>query len=353
MYNNLLKNKTINKISQILVSIFWVLEGKKRKKIKSEIKNIYRNYKKIELTKLIRDKYPDYYCIFSRYGIGDIFFIASLLKEFKKKNGSKIVYFTEKKRLVNFLKAFPSIDHVVFDKDIKFLQEEQTLQRHMQKGTLNKLFFPYRGAKKTYTFSDNYNNMLDMPLDTARELPVINKKNYIKAEEEFEKLKLNPQNTVLLIPDATMFDYRIIDSVFWINLAGKLQNPGYEVVFNCNMPEYKHFKCTFLPIMDFLAFTKQVKYIVSFRSGISDLLAGMNMFNMSVIYPPNLEVIWADALQFHNLHKWHDQKYDNEFDNIFNIHSLNATFKTDKIDEIIYDYNDERIIERITNNCKK
>ena len=223
----------------------------------------------------------------------------------------------------------------------------------MQKGTLNKLFFPYRGAKKTYTFSDNYNNMLDMPLDTARELPVINKKNYIKAEEEFEKLKLNPQNTVLLIPDATMFDYRIIDSVFWINLAGKLQNPGYEVVFNCNMPEYKHFKCTFLPIMDFLAFTKQVKYIVSFRSGISDLLAGMNMFNMSVIYPPNLEVIWADALQFHNLHKWHEQKYDNEFDNIFNIHSLNATFKTDKIDEIIYDYNDERIIERITNNCKK
>lgn len=353
MYNRLLTNKIINNISQILVSFFFILNSKKRKKLKFKIKNIYRNSKKRELANLIRDKYSDCYCFFSRYGIGDIFFVASLLNEFKKKNGYKIVYFTEKKRLVKFLKAFPSIDFIVFDKDIKFLQEEQTMQRHVQKGELNKLFFPYRGTLKTYTFADNYNNLLDLPLDTARELPVINIENYNCAKKEFEKLNLNPLKTIILIPDATMFDYRLIEPNFWIKLTKLLEKQGYEVVFNCKLPEYSHFKQTFLPIMDFLAFAKQVKHIVSFRSGVSDLLAGMNMFNMSVLYPPNLEVIWADARVFHDLHRNHVHKYDSEFDNIFNIHSLNATFKTDKIDEIIYDYNDDKIIERIISNCKK
>jgi len=353
MYRNLLKNKTINKFLQFIVPFVFFYNSRIKKGYRWLLHYTYKNVKKKELAKLIRDKYPDYYCIFSRYGLGDIFFVASLLKEFKKKNGGKIVYFTEKKRLVKFLKAFPSIDEVVYDKDINFLQEEQTLQRHMTKGRLNKLFFPYRGSKETYTFSDNYNNLLDLPLDTIRELPLINKENYKKAKKEFEKLKLNPSKTVLMIPDATMFDYRIIDSSFWINLTKNLQNKGFNVVFNCKMPEYKHFKNTFLPVMDFLAFTKQVKYIVSFRSGVSDLLAGMNMFNMSCLYPPNLEVIWADAIVFHDLHKRHIHKYDNEFDNMFSIHSLNTTFKTDKIDEIIYDYDDEKIIKKIISNCEK
>lgn len=346
MFDNLIKDKNINKIIASLASIF-ILNASKRRKVRQDIKRAYRNNKNVQIIRLIKEKYSDAYCIFSRYGIGDIFFIASLLKEFKKKNGGKVVYFTEKKSLVKYLKAFPSIDEVIFDKELSFLQEDQTMQHHLQKGTLNKLFFPYRGTKETYTFSDNYNNLLDLPLDTVRELPIISDSNYKKAEQEFHAIQATPSKTVLIIPDATMFDYKIIDISFWIELANKLQEQGYDVVFNSKLKIFKKFKTTFLPIMDFLAFAQQSKYIISFRSGISDLLAGVNITNMTAIYPPNLEVIWADAVTFHNLHKHHIQKYDTEMDNMFNIHSLNATYKTNKINEIIYNYDFEYLIKNI------
>lgn len=351
MFNNLLKNKYINKIALFFISLFYIFENKKKRKIKSEIRSIYRNSKKKQLANLICNKYSNCYCFFSRFGIGDIFFVASLLREFKKNNKGKIVYFTEKKGLVKFLQAFPSIDKVVYDKDIKFLQEEQTLQQHIAIGKLNKLFFPYRGTKPTYTFSDNYNNLLDLPLNSPREIPTISEGNYSNAEKEFKKLKIRKSKTILIIPEATMFDYRIIDSSFWKKLANTFIEQGYDVVFNSKSKEYRSYKNTFLPIMDFMAFVQQIKYIVSFRSGVSDLMAGMGNYNLSVLYPPNLEVIWADAIMFHNLHKNHIQKCDNEFDNMFGIHSLNNTFNTNCINEIIYNYDDEGVIKQITNRC--
>lgn len=353
MFNNLAKYKSINKILSSIISLMYCFNSKKRRKLRDEIKNSYRNSKKQELSRLIQEKYSDYYCIFSRYGIGDIFFVASLINAFKKKNGGKVVYFTEKKRLIKVLEAFPSIDEVVFDKDLSFLQEEQNLQQHLQKGKLHKLFFPYRGTKETYTFSDNYNNLLDLPLDAPRELPEIKESNYNKADEEFKRLNIKPEKTILIIPDATMFDYRIIDSKFWLNLSKELESKGYDIVFNTKLSEYKHLKNTFLPVMDFVAFAKQIKHIISFRSGVSDLLVGMNISNLTAIYPPNLEVIWADAIYFHELHKNHVKRFDNEFDNMFAIHSLNNTFKRNDIDEIVYDYNDKILIKHIINIITK
>lgn len=350
MYKRLAENKIINKFLLLLTGIF-VLNSKTKKKVKNDIKNIYRNSKKKELADFIKNKYADCFCIFSRYGIGDVFYTASLLKEFKQKNnGAKVIYFTGKSRLVKFLKAFPSIDEVVFYKDIKFLQDEQFLQQNLQKGKLNKLFFPYRGIKETYTFSDNYANLLDVSLEAQRELPVISALNNSVAAAEIERLCIEPSKTVLIIPDATMFDYKVIDSSFWISLANNLKKLGYDIVFNTKLREYKNFKNSFLPVMDFLAFTKTIKHVISFRSGISDLLAGTGILNLTVIYPPNLEVSWADNLIFRDLHKNHVLKYDTEFENIFNIHSLNANFRTDCIQEIIYDYNDSDIIQKIMSN---
>ncbi len=347
LVDRLITNKTINRVLQVSVAILFIFNGKKKKQKKAYLEYLYRNEKKRQLASLIYNKYPDCYCVFSRYGLGDVFFVASLIKEFKSKNNARVVYFTEKKRLVKFLRAFSSIDEVVWDKNIGFLQSEQTMQNSMQKGKLNKLFFPYRGTKETYTFSDNYNNLLDVSLNAERELPVISEENYKKANLEFEKLKVDPNKTVLLIPDATMFDYNIIHSKFWYDLVEKLENKGYDVVFNCKLKKYKKFKNTFLPVMDFLALAGQVKHIVSFRSGVSDLLTGMGYYNQTVLYPPNLEVIWADAIVFHDLHKRHIPKFETEFDNMFSIHSLNTTFKTNKINELIYNYNDSKIINQI------
>ena len=242
MFKKLAQNKIVNKIFILLCSAVYFFSDSRKIENKISIRNIYLNKQKQKLYELIEKKYKNCYCIFSNHGIGDIFFVASLIKEFKKKNKGKLVYFTEKKGIAKFLKAFPSIDEVVFNKNFKFLQERQTLQKNCQKGKLNKFSFPYRGNKLTYTFADNYNNLLDMPLNTKREMPVISDKNYENAKREFEKLKINPQKTILIIPEATMFDYRTVDIVFWKNLARQLEEKGYDVVFNTKLTDFKKFK---------------------------------------------------------------------------------------------------------------
>lgn len=172
-------------------------------------------------------------------------------------------------------------------------------------------------------------------MNAQRERPVISQENYKNANLEFKKLKIDPKKTILLIPDATMFNYHTISHEFWYNLVKNIENKGYDVVFNCKLKEYKKFKNTFLSVMDFLAFAEQIRHIVSFRSGINDLLTGVGNYNQTVLYPPNLEVIWADAIAFHDLHKYHISKFDTEFENIFSIHSLNTPFNSNKINEII------------------
>ncbi len=353
MFKSLQTNRIFNKFLILIFSILYVFNRSKRQYIRGKYKNIYKNHQLNRIANIIQENYKDYYCIFTRNGIGDIFFVASLIKEFKNLYGGKFVFFTEKKSLVPFLKAFPSIDAISYDKNYRILQEYQTLQKHITIGQLNKLFFPYRGTKETYTFSDNYNNLLYLPLDAKRELPIVGMKNLDAAQKEFFRLRLYPEKTILIIPDATMFDYRIIHAEFWINIASELEKRGYQVVFNTKLKEFKNFTTTFLPIMDFVAFAQKIKYVISFRSGINDLFCGMGITNISVLYPPNLEVIWADAIDFHKLHNYHTFTSDNELENMFNIHSLNKTFKTDEVQEIIYDFDDVAIQNEIISNIEK
>ncbi|MBQ7287852.1 MAG: hypothetical protein IJW73_08845 [Candidatus Gastranaerophilales bacterium] len=341
--NNLLNNKKINKFVQTLVSIF-VLNSKKRKTIRKNLKERLKNKARLAINRLINVKYSDCYCFFSRYGIGDIFFIASLIKEFKaNNNNAKVVYFTEKKHLVPYLKAFSAIDEVVYDSNFSFLQDEQFLQRKPEIGILNLLFFPYKGTKKTYTFADNYTNLLSLPLNSTREMPSVSAQNFENAKNEFERLGLTPEKTIVLIPEATMFDYRILSPNFWKNLANKLESMGYNVVFNSLNKEYEDYNTTFLPIIDFLIFASKTRRLVSFRSGINDLLVGCGLKNLTVLYPPNLEVIWAEDGIMENLNKNHIKKYDNEFENVFNIYSLNSNFNRNDIKELIYNYNQTKL----------
>ena len=136
-----------------------------------------------------------------------------------------------------------------------------------------------------------------------------------------------------------MFNYKFLPPEFWKQFAKKIINQGYDVVFNSNNPEYTEFKMTFLPIMDFLALAKQIKYIISFRSGINDLLVGMNITNLTAIYPKHLEVLWADNYIMENLYnRYHEKLFKSEFENIFHIYSLNSNFRRNDISEVIFNY---------------
>ena len=72
MIKKLLKFKTINKLALILVSIFYLFNNPKKKKVKGAISSIYKAEQLYKLSQLIKEKYSDCYCIFTRYGLGDI-----------------------------------------------------------------------------------------------------------------------------------------------------------------------------------------------------------------------------------------------------------------------------------------
>lgn len=334
-----------NKIIKRIINILLFFNKSLRKKIRTEldaelIKNIHSD---------ITSKYPNDFIIFSRNGVGDIYFVASLLKEFKQKHKNrKIIYLTDKPKLVKFISSFKAADIIIADTDFKILQAISPLQKKIEPGKINYLFFPYRGTKKNFVFADSYTNLLDLDLQANRTAPVITNENFENANLEFKKLNCNPNRTIILIPEAVMFDYRVLSSKFWISLANKLLSEGFDVVFNSNNKVFKKYSSTFLEMTDFLAFCQQVKHIVSFRSGICDVLAGVGINNLTAIYPPNLEVIWANKFVFDNLlNKYHEQTGLTEFENIFNIYSLNCNFHRNNINEIIYENNENKLITKI------
>ncbi len=293
-------------------------------------------------------KYPDDYIIFSRNGAGDVFFVASLLYEFKKNHQGKIIYLTDKPKLKNFIETFASIDEVIADKDTKLFQIYAPVQRKIKKGQVNFLYFPYRGTKENYVFADSYANLLGVNINSKRELPQITEEHIKNAHQEYEKLNLTPGKTIILIPESVMFDHRILSPKFWKTLANMLKRQGYDVVINSSNKAYKNYKTTFLPIPEFIEFSKNARHIISFRSGICDVLTGCDIYNITSIYPKNLEVIWANKFMFDELlNKYHRQLFETEFENIFHIYSLNSNFKTTKINEIIFNNDENKLIECI------
>ena len=342
--NKIKKLKILDKFTKF---IFFdkIFRQKLKDKIHKKIINL--------INKEYANKYPEDYIIFSRNGVGDIYFVASLLEEFKKRHSGRIVFLTDKPHLKDYLQSFNCIDEIIANKNLNILQNTEQVQRELQKGQINYIYFPYRGKKKNYVFADSYANLLDLPLSARRKAPYISINNERNAQNEIAKLDINAQKSIILIPEAVMFDYRVLPPKFWKKLANRLINEGYNVIINSNNKAYKNYKTTFLPIIDFLALCKKVNHIVSFRSGICDVLAGINIKNITAIYPHNLEVIWANKFIFDNLlNQYHEKCFDSEFANIFNIYSLNSNFGRNDIQEITYDFNDEVLINKIILNIK-
>lgn len=343
-------NPTMNKLMRRLSFIF--MSPRKRRQFRATLAQIAIEDKLLYYRRLAKTIYADSYLIYCRNGIGDIFFAASLMQAFKEQHKGRIVFLTEKPKLKEFLQAFPGIDEVLVDKEATF-QHLAIVQRKIAKGLLNFLYFPYRGNKPNHLFADDYTNLLDLDLHTKRQIPQLKKEHLNHARMEFDRLKINPQKTILLIPESVMFDHRTIKATDWIKLAKKLTKEGYDVVFNSTNSAYSGFKTTFLPILDSVAFAQQVRYIVSFRSGINDLFVGMGIHHLMAIYPYNMEVIWADKFLFDELlNKYHTHPFEHELENILNIYSLSSNFNCQAVQEVLYDGDIEDIYKKIKIHCK-
>lgn len=347
--NKIIQNEKANYYLRRWLPIF-VPSRNKRKILRRQL---YSQYTRHIINELVREKFPNDYVFFSRAGVGDVFFAASLMKEFKKIHPGRVVYVTEKESIADFLRSFPSIDEVIYNPYLDGLQAVSYVQRPIATGQLNFLFFPYRGSNPNYVFADSYANLLGMPLNSVRETPILSPEDIQRATQEFSKLHITPQRTFILIPECQMFKSSALTPRFWQTLATNLANRGFDVVFNSRNKAYQHFKTTFLPLNAFVAFASQAKHIFSFRSGINDFMVGMGITHLTAIYPNNMEVTWSDNFLFNETHnKYHIKTKETELDNLMHIYSLSSNFNVN-IDEIIYDeLSEERLMEALLQRIK-
>lgn len=340
----------IDNLLNIFLSHILLFLQNTYKYLKEYISNqhINRQVEKLfQISVLINKKYKDAYCLFSASGIGDVFYIAGQLHEFRKNNPGRIVWFVCKKSIAEFLTAYSDVvDEVVYDPEMKIL-EGQLLDKKISKGVLNLLFFPYWGSLPTYTFSDNYSNMLGVPLTTRKETPLIMTKNKAYAKKIFDQFGIEPSRTILLIPDSTMFDSRYIEKGFWLSLTDALEHAGYEIIINTQEKIFSGRKKIFPSINELISIATRVKSIICIRSGITDILCYKDCKQIFVVYPPRLEMIWKDQGYISFLHSNHAEKRIYPHDFIFKIHSLGNISVDENIVELIYNYNNEEIIGKI------
>lgn len=343
MINNLLKIISYHILFFLHKIYKYLKEYIYKKRIDRQVEKFF------QISVLINKKYKDAYCLFSASGIGDVFYIAGQLHEFKKNNPGRIVWFVCKKSIAEFLTAYSDVvDEVVYDPEMKIL-EGQLLEKRMSKGVLNFLFFPYWGSLPTYTFSDNYSNMLGIPLTTRKEPPLTTTKNKVYARKIFDRFGIEPSRTILLIPESTMFDSRYIGKGFWLSLADALEHAGYEIIINTQEKFFSGRKNIFPSINELIFLATQVKSVICIRSGITDILLYKECKQIFAVYPPGLEMIWKDQGYINLMHSNHSEKGIYTQDFIFKIHSLGNICGGRNIVELMYNYNNEEIVGKIIN----
>lgn len=346
----LLENKIINKL---LRSYCWILLWNKKSRVQYKHRLISILAEKA--IKKIEETYNNYWILLPRLSYGDLMISLSLLNEFKTKNAGKIVIITDSNLKKEFVECFDAVDEtIVIDIMLKrYLDSLDLKNQKPEKGHIIRLFAPFWDGKSSNLYED-YLKYLKLDNTAKREKPVIRNKDNAAALTEFKKLELNQEKTVLLAPHSVTFNSKDLSVDFWLRIAENLMKNGYSVVFNTDNKIYRNYPNVFLPMNQMISFAGMCQASISFRSGFNDILAGCGIQNMFVIYPRDCGVSYIQVEEFAQILKqnyfWHDNIGNKE--NIFNIYSLNKIFDRNDVDEIIFDGDELKLINYLTDKIK-
>ena len=312
------------------------------KKIRQNIRN--KTYKKINNYKLLKEinkLYPDRVVFLSlSKGIGEFTQGISLLKELNKKINKKFVIITSSKLEKDVIS--------LMDNDILscFYIENNTITLPtIDKLPENKfdniycLYLKNNDYKIIRTYIDYiklyYNLDLDAKIDRIKpSRPENNNQDFLDIEKIFKNEKI-----IFIFPEANTFDCSIINKNTWLDIANKLKNQGYTCIFN-SKEKFDGFKNIFFNIKETLYLANLTNSIITFRSGIAELLAISTTCKMFVIYPDVTKnfIINSDIKSI----------YSNE--QFLNITSIEKNFDRENCIEYIYYFNDNDFYNFILTN---
>jgi ADP-heptose:LPS heptosyltransferase len=321
----------------------------KRKEI---IKRIILKFKVYRLNAFLHKKYKDYLIFLPPEGLGDFVLACSLMAHVAKKYNKKILMIAYNKATKELSERFSHIDktYLINSQMFNYLYFNCNVS-HIKCGKLFALnIYKLKNQTNMLTALIQYLNLSNQVKPIK---PENNENDYLVAKEVYKNLS-NGKKIVFLLPFAKSLNYRIISPKFWHKLSNKLISLNYDVVFNSNGHDNEYhvgYKNIFLKIPKTIEFAKMSDYVVSFRSGLSDVLALSLEKPMSVIYLDSKHFESGHIAQISNfLTQQNDKSFAEKY---LAAASLNTMFNRNDIHEIIFNMSEDELIEiliaKITN----
>jgi len=238
----------------------------------------------------------DDWFFFIDYGIGDTLFLCSLMKEFKRKNGGRIVLISRDSH-EKIAKMFQDIDaYIPIDSKFKKLNSKAICSsRVIRKG---KIFIPHPYSNsalfimsemigyKDFNLFDMYRVILNLPVDSEMAQPDFSVHDTGPIKDFLYQNDCDPGKTVMLFPSANSI--KSVGKDFWIELILCLVENGFKVIVNSESKEgffnHRNVINVNMNLTATVALCLVVESVIASRSGICDLLA-MGDKKITVLYP--------------------------------------------------------------------
>lgn len=353
-------------ISKILKSIINIIIPNRKKRI--DLRNkINMTFSKIALKmfkKEIQKKYADYWIFVPFWPWGDFIIGCSLLKQFKKEHGGKILIFYKNANQLEFIHSLNFADKAIkIPREIyyatctKSIIEKDHNTYGLQKGMLYELshhVFNEAESNKSENFVEVYTKMLNLN-KVDLEIPNFPTEIKQKVNNLFEKIS-NGKKVIMISPHANSYDEKEISSSFWIKIGKELESHGYKVVFNTNTLLYNNFEKIYLPLAQQCYFASLCSANISLRSGFTDLITICGIENQIILYPESMRFITiTEEAQKNEMNRLFKVKSDLSFEeNMYYWTSINNMYNKNYLEKVIkYQDCKNEILNEIENSERK
>lgn len=287
---------------------------------------------------------------------GDIVVPLCLIKNFKEKHQGKILFITIA-QMYDFAKFFKEIDDIIVVSKNYILYKIDKKTINSSRIVRGKIFILW--CKDIFESKYKINNIINRfsyILKFKNRIDDINTRLNIHSGQSRMKYN-NYAKDIFLFPEANALNYKILSSNFWKELYNTLQTSGYNPIINTNSDEYKNYNCVFQSITNTIKIASKCKAVISFRSGILDILAISIPNKIFSIYPSDIHrvcLVYSDDKE----KKFIKSNYSIYINNSLaqtelHLYSLKKIYKRKDIEEVLFNGNEEELISQINNFINK
>ena len=341
------------KILTLLINITFTFNKTLRKSLRKKIEEKYLKKEAKLFTSNIEKNNKDSWIIMPLHCIGDLLLTCQRIKSFKEKNGGKVILIVKDINRYDLAKCFPAIDDVIiipekifmylhYDREFEFSNNPQKGKIHYINPDKLKNKCRQKNVKTLFSYA------LGLDENCAElEKPLLSESDIKNVNEIHKEMNLS-NKTVLISPYAGSLNWKVLSKDFWLKLAEELTLQGYDVVFNTEKKEFANYKTIFLSLSQMGAFATKCAKIITFRSGLTDLMSMYNSEGMITIYPKDMDhPIFGIAQRdvWKNTYIFDENKTDEE--NMYRLFSLQEIIGKTDAKEIIFNNNEMELMQTI------